>query len=261
MQAREAPSTAARVTRYEQRFEPRGRFWNGVGLNWYLVIPQPVEQSEGHARKLSRDSDVGVALSPLAGKLARVQSANVEAPEKRFPAIHNEEFTVISPNVLQRVKPAKGVKPLEAYPGEFELAANGSEGREVGPESIQVQADTDAGAVLGGEGGGKTPAHLVGSEDVRFHSDVTLGAFDGADHGVVEIIPLGKELEGAMSFVERWHANPCVVACDVRLRLRGAEFAIALPIRRGRPTVPVHHPVRPLKGSSSRIGKTASGQS
>ncbi len=127
--------------------------------------------------------------------------------EKGLAAIDNEQLAVISLNILKRMKPAKRMEPLELDAGVFELAANGSERRE-GPECAHVQSHLDVVASLGCEGGGKAPSHLIWRENVPFHSDVTLRAFDGTDHCVVELVAFGKELEGAMPFAARWQANP-----------------------------------------------------
>src|SRR3546814_16114882 len=111
----------------------------------------------------------------------------------------------------------------------------------------------DAGASPGCECGGKPPAYLVGRENERFHFDVVLGAFDGADHRVVELVPLGKELEGAMPFVEGWHAKPRAFASNLHLRAAGAGSATAVAVRRARPSVSVRHSFRPCEHPVSSI--------
>jgi hypothetical protein len=187
---------------------------------------------------------MGVALSYLSGKLARVQSANIEAAQKCVPFIDDEEFSVVSLNIFERAKPAKGMKPLELYAREFEAMPNVVERRDTGSERVEVQPHIEAGAGFGCERSGKASSYCVGREDVRFHSDVTLGAFDGLDHRLVKLVALGKESEAAMPFAERWHAHPGAFACDLYLPPLRAGVSIALAVSVSRPAVSVDHSAR-----------------
>ena len=114
MQTGKPLAAQARVARHQQPLDPLGIIGNRAGRKLASVKPESLEMPDSELHQRARDAHMGVSLTGLAVKSARVQSAYVETAQECFPAIDDQKLAVVALQISQRVQQAEGAKPAES---------------------------------------------------------------------------------------------------------------------------------------------------
>ena len=150
---------------------------------------------------------MGVSLTGLAVKSARVQSAYVETAQECFPAIDDQKLAVVALQISQRVQQAEGAKPAEPDPGLFQFVSQPAKVSLAGTEGVEVQPHVKAGARFFRERGHETRADLVGRKDIGLHADIARRALNRGDHLVEKHIAFDEKPERALALAEVQHTH------------------------------------------------------
>jgi hypothetical protein len=99
-------------------------------------MSEPVEMSDGKRCEWAGNTHMGVALPRLSVEPTRVQTADVEAAQKCFPAIHDQQLSVVALEVPQGMPGAKRSEPTEPDSAAFHLTPELPEAPLAGAEGI-----------------------------------------------------------------------------------------------------------------------------
>ena len=158
-----------------------------------LARPERLGQLRRARGQSAVQPNVGVPPAPRPERRPRALSVEVEAAHVRLAAVDDEELAVVAPVEPGGLAPAPPVEAADHHALSPQVALEAARERTHRARRVHHQAHSEARAGSIGEGRADAPAHLVGGVDVGLHVYAPPGPSDGRDHGVVQVVALGKE--------------------------------------------------------------------